>query len=69
MNETISPAQTNHLAKQLLKDYGIEDVDKLGSGELINLINLLHVFQYTRHQMQMAKDFDLDHEMTLRQDL
>ena len=68
MNETMSPAQTNHLAMELLKDYGLE-ADQLGAGELINLINLLIVFQWTRHQMNISKDFDLDHEMTLRQDL
>lgn len=68
MNETISPAQTNHLAVQLLKDYGIE-ADALSDGEIINLINLIMMYQHTRHQMQMAKDFNFDFENTLRQDI
>ena len=68
MNETISPTQTNHLAAQLLQDFGIE-VNQLGAGELINLINLLMIFQWTRHSAQMAKDFNLDYTQSLRNDL
>ena len=63
----LTPAETNHLAKQLLKDYGI-DADSLTGGDLLNLINLLHTYSWTRSNVLMSKDFDLDAEQTPRQD-